>query len=75
MEILDLKTDNAIARLVRERIEEQKKKAGSNGDATGFEGADLVEAVHVREREEEEEELREKQWEQGLASGGALRIL
>jgi coiled-coil domain-containing protein 12 len=70
MDILDVRTDNAIARLVRERIEGQKKKAGLNGDSTGFEGADLVEAVHVLEREEEEDELREKQWEQGLTSGG-----
>jgi coiled-coil domain-containing protein 12 len=70
MVTLDVKTDDAIARLVRERIEGQKKMEGSNGESTGFEGADLVEAVHVREREEAEEAIRDKQWEQELTSGG-----
>lgn len=49
MEVLDVRTENAIAALVRKRIEEQRKNEGENG-ATGFEGADLMEAVHVRER-------------------------
>lgn len=69
MEILDIRTDSAIARLVRERIESQKKKDGGvNGQAAGLEGVDLVEAVHVREREEADEEQREREWEAELAS-------
>jgi coiled-coil domain-containing protein 12 len=64
MAVLDVRTENAIARLVRERIEGQKKSEGG-----GFEGADLLEAVHVREREEQEEERREAEWEKGLAEG------
>jgi coiled-coil domain-containing protein 12 len=64
MAVLDVRTENAIARLVRERIEGQKKSEGG-----GLEGADLLEAVHVREREEEEEERREAEWEKSLAEG------
>jgi coiled-coil domain-containing protein 12 len=69
-EVLDVRTENAIARLVRQRIEGQKKIDGGSTQGTGLEGADLVEAVHVREREEEEEQRREKEWEEGLADGG-----
>jgi coiled-coil domain-containing protein 12 len=65
MEVLDIRTENAIARLVRERIAAQKKEGGDSS----LGGADMLEAVHVREREEEEEERREKEWEQGLADG------
>jgi coiled-coil domain-containing protein 12 len=64
MAILDVRTENAIARLVRERIEGQKKS-----DGTGLEGIDLLEAVHVREKEEEEEKRREEEWEKGLVDG------
>jgi coiled-coil domain-containing protein 12 len=63
MEILDVRTENAMARLVRERIEGQKK----TGDS--LDGVNLVEAVRVREREEAEDEAREKEWAQGLANG------
>ena len=64
MEGLNARTENAIARLVRERIEEQKKRAleitNGNGDEAGgqnvgMEGAELVEGMHIREREEEAE--------------------
>jgi coiled-coil domain-containing protein 12 len=70
MEVLDVRTENAIARLVRERIEGQKKQASNGVEGAGLEGADLVEAVHIREREEIEEQRREKEWEEGLADGG-----
>ena len=77
---LQQKTDNAIARMVRERLEGQKNKqrpqhgsqvngsqdgisTGSHGDGedgqededVGMGGVDLVEGIHVREREEEAE--------------------
>lgn len=65
LEILNVRTDNAIAKLVRERItraqEEAKKKgAVQDGDAVGMEGTTLVEAMHQREREEEEDERKER---------------
>ncbi|PWY81826.1 cell cycle control protein Cwf18 [Aspergillus heteromorphus CBS 117.55] len=64
MSILDVRTQNAIARLVRQRIEDaqraaQAKGTGSNGgghgEEVGIEGEMLVEGIHVREREEERE--------------------
>ena len=80
MKILDVRTQNAVARLVRERIENAKKEAKQRGQQTateaaaqgeevGIDGNVLVEGVHVREREEEEEERRdrEKDEEDGLA--------
>jgi coiled-coil domain-containing protein 12 len=66
LEKLNVQTDNAIARIVRERIASQKKqKAGETsqtskggedgeGDAVGLEGQELVGAMHQREREGEE---------------------
>ena len=61
MEILNARTDNAIARLVRERIEGAKKKSvGQDGDV-GMAGEELVEGMHVREREEEEDARRERE--------------
>ncbi|CAL8581896.1 hypothetical protein XPA_007576 [Xanthoria parietina] len=64
MELLNRRTDNAIARLVRERIEGAKKKStaglGKNdGQELGIKGEELVEGVHLREREEEEDARRE----------------
>ncbi|RAL09327.1 CCDC12/cwf18 family protein [Aspergillus homomorphus CBS 101889] len=68
MNVLNVRTQNAIARLVRQRIENaqraaQAKSAGPNddqqGEEVGIEGEMLVEGIHVREREEEEEERRE----------------
>lgn len=71
LEVLNVRTENAIARMVRERIEGAQKaakaKAGKGaktaiegGEETGMEGVALVEGVKLREREEEEEERREK---------------
>ena len=73
MERLNVQTDNAIARLVRERIEGAKKKAletngrgreEGTGEEVGLGGEELVEGVHVREREEAEDERREKEDEE-----------
>lgn len=76
MDVLNVRTENAIARLVRERIEASQKAArlrtngrGLNegsveGEDVGMEGTTLVEGVHVREREEEEEERREREDEE-----------
>lgn len=66
---LEVQTENAIARLVRERVEAQKEAqkqkvvGGGEGEAqeVGMEGSELVEAMHLREREEEEERRREKE--------------
>ena len=59
VERLNVQTENAIARLVRQRIEAQKKKDG--GDDVGMKGEELLEGVHVREREEAEKERRERE--------------
>jgi coiled-coil domain-containing protein 12 len=82
MEVLNVRTDNAIARLVRERIAKQKEAAkaraggpngpaqeGGDADAVGIEGATLVEATHVREREDEEDLRREREEEAALLDG------
>jgi coiled-coil domain-containing protein 12 len=70
MKVLDVRTQNAIARLVRERIENSKKEAlkkenggkgGDSGEEVGIDGSTLVQGVHVREREEQEDEKREKE--------------
>ncbi|KAF2405222.1 hypothetical protein EJ06DRAFT_460215, partial [Trichodelitschia bisporula] len=53
MDVLDVRTDNAIARLVRDRLGAEKQQDGSG----------LLETVHAKEREEAEEERREKEWE------------
>ncbi|TEA13971.1 Pre-mRNA-splicing factor cwf18 [Colletotrichum sidae] len=75
LEILNVRTDNAIARLVRERITNAQKAATStkqveagdkDGDAAGMDGIALVEGLRVREREEEDER-REKEAEDDLA--------
>lgn len=73
LEILNVRTDNAIAKLVRERItraQEEAKKRGAvqDGDAVGMEGTTLVEAMHQREREEEEDERKERAAEAELMS-------
>jgi coiled-coil domain-containing protein 12 len=76
LEILNVRTENAIASLVRERIEGAQKaaKARNNGSGTsaaseggeemGMEGVALVEGLRVREREEEMEERREREDEE-----------
>lgn len=66
--ILNVRTENAIARLVRQRIENaqraaKEKGASKQGDGlgeeVGIEGEALVEGIHVREQEDAEEERRE----------------
>jgi coiled-coil domain-containing protein 12 len=71
LEVLNVRTDNAIARLVRERIssaktaekdkQQQKAVTGGEGEAVGLDGVALVEAMRLRERENEEEEKRERE--------------
>ncbi|KXX79285.1 Pre-mRNA-splicing factor cwf18 [Madurella mycetomatis] len=75
MEVLNVRTENAIARLVRERLAEKKatttgakgeRAAGENGDAEAegmLDGAAIVEGIRLREREEEEDVRREKEAE------------
>ena len=70
MKVVNVRTQNAIARLVRERIENAKKAALQNtkpqpttdtieGEEVGIEGTALVEGIHLREREEQEDEKKE----------------
>lgn len=67
MRVVDVRTQNAIARLVRERIERAKQDAQKKSTATksdegeeiGVEGSTLVEAVHLREQEDEEDRQRQ----------------
>ncbi|GKZ18909.1 hypothetical protein AbraIFM66951_001867 [Aspergillus brasiliensis] len=63
MNVLNVRTQNAIAKLVRQRIEEAQRAAqakgtsangGEQGEEVGIEGDMLVQGIHVREREEEE---------------------
>ena len=69
LEVLNVRTDNAIARLVRERLQAKKvetqKKDGNVADgeavAASLEGGELEEIVRLREKEEEEEERRERE--------------
>lgn len=68
---LDVQLENAIARLVRERVEARKKEregksarhsgeeADGEGQEVGMEGSELVEAMHLKEREEEEDRRKE----------------
>lgn len=77
MEVLNARTENAIARLVRERVEGQKRKEvetsgggvgrGEGGESVGMGGSELVEGVHLREKEEAEEERREREEDAELA--------
>ena len=77
MEVLNARTENAIARLVRERVEGQKRKEvetsnggvgkGQDGESVGMAGSELVEGVHLREKEEAEEERREREEDAELA--------
>jgi coiled-coil domain-containing protein 12 len=89
LEVLHVRTNNAIAKIVRERIAEQQKAAKArqsnttnNGNANGstdgegegeavvgIEGATLVEAANIREREEQEELRREREEEEALLDG------
>ncbi|EFE40871.1 hypothetical protein TRV_04336 [Trichophyton verrucosum HKI 0517] len=64
MKILDVRTDNAIAKLVRQRIQNSQATAtaagtrGGDGDGetAGIDGEMLVQGIHTREREEAEQE-------------------
>ena len=80
MKILNVRTQNAIARLVRERIQKAKEEAqlksrgaredqDKEGEEVGIEGTTLVEGVHLREQEEQEDERREREMdeEDGIA--------
>jgi coiled-coil domain-containing protein 12 len=77
MKPLEVQTENAVARLVRERIEAQKQESvkqvgggsgggrGGNenqgdGEEVGMEGSELVEAMHLKEQEEERERRRDE---------------
>jgi coiled-coil domain-containing protein 12 len=82
LEILNVRTDNAIARIVRERIANQQRAAkdrsagngqtngsaqdAGDGEAVGIDGKTLVEATNVREREDEEDARREREEEDAL---------
>ncbi|EAU30694.1 conserved hypothetical protein [Aspergillus terreus NIH2624] len=63
LDILNVRTQNAIAKLVRQRIQNAQRAAKAKGAASsgdqegedvGIEGEMLVEGIHVREREDEE---------------------
>jgi coiled-coil domain-containing protein 12 len=65
LKILDVRTENAIAKLVRQRIEgaqraAKERGAGSNGgdqgEEVGIEGEALVEGIHLREQEGNKDE-------------------
>lgn len=65
LKTLNVRTENAIARLVRQRIENAQREAkargtGANGDQqgeeVGIEGEMLVEGIHIREQEEDKDE-------------------
>lgn len=74
MEVLNARTENAIARLVRERIEGQKKRekekanrsGGADEENLGMGGVELVEGMHIRERAEQEDERREREEEEDM---------
>lgn len=75
MAVLNVRTDNAIAKLVRERVlgaQQAARKATENnngnidGDAAGVDGIALVEGLRVREREEEEEERKMREDDDAL---------
>lgn len=63
LKTLNVRTENAIARLVRQRIESAQRAARERGAASngeqqevGMEGEMLVEGIHAREREEDRDE-------------------
>ncbi|KAK5171068.1 uncharacterized protein LTR77_004212 [Saxophila tyrrhenica] len=75
LEVLNVRTENAIARMVRERIGRQQRKArevGVNGEgdgeAAGIEGTTLVEGANLREAEEREEARREREEEEEIGA-------
>lgn len=64
LKILNVRTENAIARLVRQRIENAQRAAkergatsnGEGGEEVGIEGDALVEGIHMREQEVDNDE-------------------
>ncbi|KAG6027908.1 hypothetical protein E4U40_001290 [Claviceps sp. LM458 group G5] len=77
LDVLSVRTENAIARLVRERINGAQKAAAAknttvgdiaqvDGDGVGMDGVALVEGLRVREQEEEEEERRERREDEAM---------
>lgn len=70
LERLNTRTDNAIAKMVRDRIGAAQKKAeaerGGGSEVVGMKGEELVEGVHVREREEQDEERKEREEDEEL---------
>ncbi|TQW00697.1 hypothetical protein V2A60_001752 [Cordyceps javanica] len=73
MDVLNVRTDNAIARLVKDRITAaqkaaQKSSGGEDSETAGMDGATLVESLRVREQEEKEEERREKEEQETLTA-------
>ena len=65
MEVLNVRTDNAIARLVRERLAAKKGAAAAKEDGEGvagqLQGVEVLEGIRLREQEEEEEGRRERE--------------
>ncbi len=65
LEILNVRTDNAIAQLVRERISGAKQNEikapgkDADGDEIGMQGVDLVEGARLREEEDKRDAERE----------------
>ena len=71
LEVLNPRTDNAIAKIVRARLEDQKRQeqkrnpsvraetggslAENSTEDVGIKGSDLVEGIHVRERQQEDD--------------------
>ncbi|CAK7214041.1 hypothetical protein SBRCBS47491_002008 [Sporothrix bragantina] len=82
LEPLNARTENAISRLVRERLAaKQQQKTGQPtavkaaaassskaDDEAGLDGAELVEGIRLREQEAEEEERRERELEDEAAA-------
>ncbi|KAJ5691512.1 hypothetical protein N7488_012247 [Penicillium malachiteum] len=64
LKTLNVRTENAIARLVRQRIQNAQREAkergakssGEDGEEVGIEGQMLVEGIHLREKEAEDED-------------------
>lgn len=83
MEVLDAKTEKAIGRIVRERVEREKQKQvngngvkqasrksdvdGEGGEAIGMEGNELVEATRELEREEQEARKEREEDDEGFS--------
>ncbi|KJZ79640.1 hypothetical protein HIM_01109 [Hirsutella minnesotensis 3608] len=75
MEILNARTNNAITKMVRERISgsqrsAQKSNSSDNaladGEAVGVEGLSLVEGLRVREQQEREREQQEREEDEAM---------